>query len=220
MVVERTEGDSIVAVFSTAVNAIRCAKDLQREFRGLKKNNPDDQIRNNSFSIGVGTIKPDSVNEDFFKQAFNFTRRICYTAKDGEIIASFLIGKICNLEDTSALRTLSESEESFINHLVELIESNLYNENLNVNYLSNKLGISRPQLYRKIISLTGQSPHQFISKLKLAKALSLIKLRSGNVSEIAREVGFNSPSYFSKCFKKNYGSTPTEFSKIYHSKGF
>jgi AraC-like DNA-binding protein len=63
------------------------------------------------------------------------------------------------------------------------------------------------------MSLTGRTPIDFISALRMSKALSLMKNNFGNVSEVALEVGYNNPSYFSKCFQKNYGCTPSEFIK-------
>jgi AraC-like DNA-binding protein len=80
--------------------------------------------------------------------------------------------------------------------------------------LAEKLAVSHSLLYKKIISLTGTSPSELIKKLRLNKAAKLIESNSGNVSEIALEVGFNNPSYFADCFKKQFGVAPSQYHKM------
>jgi AraC-like DNA-binding protein len=74
-----------------------------------------------------------------------------------------------------------------------------------VEKLCRDIGFSRSQLYRKVKAVTGRSPVEFIRDLRLTKALSLIKENRYNLSEVALEIGFNSPSYFSKCFREKFG---------------
>lgn len=212
-VVEKLGDDTLVGVFNTSVNAVRCAKDIQHEFLTRKRNNPADQEWNISFRISLSTGPPLTENSGFFTKAITLASRLCIVAGDNEIIASSLIKELCELEDTSTLKTLSKSEENFLTQLFEITEANLPNYHFNVDYLSRNIGLSRPQLYRKILSLTGRSPHDFIHLLRMVRALSLIKHNAGNISEIALEVGYSNPSYFSKCFQKNYGCTPSQFMK-------
>jgi AraC-like DNA-binding protein len=72
------------------------------------------------------------------------------------------------------------------------------------------IGISRPQLYRKITALTGRAPNDFLRDLRLEKSLALLKQRTRNISQIALEVGYSNPSYFSKCFAEKFGCLPSE----------
>jgi AraC-like DNA-binding protein len=72
------------------------------------------------------------------------------------------------------------------------------------------MGMSRPQLYRKTTSLTGKSPNDFIKEIRMRKAWHLLKLKKGNISEVALEVGYSNPSYFSKIFHESFGCTPSE----------
>jgi AraC-like DNA-binding protein len=214
-VVERLGDDSLVGVFNTAVNAVRCAKDIQHELLERMKSNLMDQEWDISFRMGLSTGHPLTEDAGFFSKALLHTRRLCLGARDNEVFVSSLI--TCTLEDIAPLKPLTPAEESFINDLFDQTETNLPNKNFNVDHLSRKLGVSRPQLYRKILSLTGRSPNNFISGLRMVKALSLIKNNFGNVSEVALEVGYNNPSYFAKCFQKNYGCTPSEFIKPHSS---
>jgi len=216
-VVEILGDDSLVGVFDTAVNAVRCAKDLHKELIKRKKNWPADPEWNVTFRIGLSTGQPVTEDAGFFDKALKFTRHLCLAARDNEVMVSSITSELCNLEDISPLRSLKEAEESFLDELFEYTENNLPNRNLTVINLSRKLGVSRPQLYRKILSLTGHSPNAFIAGLRMEKAITLMKRNFGNVSEIALEVGYQNPSYFTKCFQKNYGCTPSEFLKIRNS---
>ena len=216
-VVEQLGDDSLVGVFSTAVNAVRCAKDIQHELLERMKNSPHDKEWDTSFRMGLSTGQPLTEDAGFFSKALLLARRLCIGAKDNDVLVSSLTSEMCTLEEIDPLKLLTPAEESFVNNLFDQAEKNLPNQSFNVDHLSRRLGVSRPQLYRKILSLTGRSPNTFISSLRMAKALSLIKNHFGNVSEVALEVGYNNPSYFSKCFQKNYGCTPSNFIKVHAS---
>ncbi len=103
--------------------------------------------------------------------------------------------------------------KSFIDKLEEQIEKHIENSELNVDFLSNELGLSRIQLYRKVKALTDYSPVEFITLFRLKKAVHLMKMTDTNLAQIAYQVGFSAPSYFSKSFKKYYHKSPSEFLK-------
>ena len=81
-----------------------------------------------------------------------------------------------------------------------------------VHEFSEEMALSHSQLYRKLQALINQSPNEFIRTTRLHKAAQLLAKHSANVSEIAYEVGFNNPSYFAECFKKQFGVLPSEYS--------
>ena len=103
-----------------------------------------------------------------------------------------------------------EAEKVFIQKLTEVIENNLKNETFGVTELAEQMGVSRSSLYLKVKSNTQKSVSKFICEIRLKKAYGLIQEGLLNVSEIAYEVGFNSPSYFIKCFHEYYGFSPGE----------
>ena len=76
--------------------------------------------------------------------------------------------------------------------------------------LGDELGMSRVQLYRKVKALTGISPVELLREMRLQRGYNLLLSTTKSVSEIAFEVGFNTPSYFSNCFKKQFGKYPTD----------
>jgi len=102
-------------------------------------------------------------------------------------------------------------DEAFIARSIELIESRMEDAGLSVELLGSEMGFSRSQFYRKVLALTGKTPSQFISVIRLKFAARLLKTDDITVSEIAFRVGFSSPSYFHKCFRDQYGMTPTEY---------
>ncbi|MEL6820798.1 MAG: response regulator, partial [Calditrichota bacterium] len=101
-------------------------------------------------------------------------------------------------------------EEAFLRKLVDLVERELTTEEFGPEVLSTELGMSSRQLQRKIKALTGQTPSDFIRSQRLQRARILLEKRSGTVSEIAYEVGFNNLSYFARSFRKEFGVAPSE----------
>ena len=91
-----------------------------------------------------------------------------------------------------------------------VVRERMSDSSLSVETISSVLGLSRVQMYRKVKQLTGQSPVEIIRVTRLKKAEQLLKATRMTVSEIAYEVGFSSPSYFSKCFKDYFGIQPGE----------
>lgn len=106
--------------------------------------------------------------------------------------------------------TMNSLDEKFLNKLMELIETHMSDEKFGVEQLSIELAMSRSQLHRKLKALIGQGPNQFIRVFRLQRAHDLLKQKSATAAEIGYEVGFGSPSYFTKCFHNLFGYTPTE----------
>lgn len=102
-------------------------------------------------------------------------------------------------------------EQQFLEKLNSILNEFISDNNFSAEILSKKLLMSRMQLHRKLKALTGLTTSEFITKERLKLALHLLKSSDANISEIAYEIGFNSPSYFSTCFKKQYNSTPDEY---------
>ena len=98
----------------------------------------------------------------------------------------------------------------FADALKEAIRNNMQNPNLKMDELGDELGLSRVQLYRKVKALTGLSPVELLRQMRLQRAYSLLVSTTKTVSEVAYEVGFGTPGYFSKCFKQHFGKYPTE----------
>jgi class 3 adenylate cyclase/TolB-like protein len=104
-------------------------------------------------------------------------------------------------------------ENDFLSKITKVIEKNISNEQFGVSELASEIAMSRSNLLRKVKKLTNISVSQFISQVRLRKAMEMLKETSLTVSEVSYEVGFNSPSYFIKCFRDYYGYPPGEAGK-------
>jgi DNA-binding response OmpR family regulator/nitrogen-specific signal transduction histidine kinase len=104
-------------------------------------------------------------------------------------------------------------EEVFLRKLMQVTEQHLGDEGFDLEALRRELNMEQKQLYRKIKALTGQTPTEFIRTIRLRHAKQLLEQHAGTVSEIAFQVGFNNLSYFSKCFREEFGQLPSELAK-------
>ncbi|MFC2098996.1 response regulator [Bacteroidota bacterium] len=109
--------------------------------------------------------------------------------------------------------SVESADEKFLNRTREIIEEQISDTELSVEELGKSMAMSRMQLFRKIKSLTDQSPSEYIRTIRLKRAAQLIRSGYGNLAEITYEVGFNHPSYFAKCFRDLYGVAPSEYAK-------
>jgi AraC-like DNA-binding protein len=96
-----------------------------------------------------------------------------------------------------------------MNNFMDYIEKEWQNPELKVEDFEKDMGVSKSKLYREMIRLSGKSPKVFLLDYRLRKSLQLLQRKNGNISEVAFDSGFNSPSYFTKCFRKKYGIMPS-----------
>lgn len=104
----------------------------------------------------------------------------------------------------------STPDSFFLNRFMKAMDKNLSNTKLKIDDLGDELGLSRVQLYRKVKALTGKTPVEILRETRLKRAMQLLKTTDKTVAEIAYEVGFATPGYFSSCFKKQFDKYPTE----------
>lgn len=108
---------------------------------------------------------------------------------------------------------IESNDEKFIKKLITIVEKCMGDHLFSVEYLASEVGMSRANLYRKIKLILNDTPVNFIKKIRLKRAEQLLKKNSMYISEIAYMTGFNNQKYFSKCFHKEYGISPTEYIK-------
>ena len=106
---------------------------------------------------------------------------------------------------------ITSMDEKLINHAVKYVEDNIARSDLSVEELSKELGMSRVHLYKKLLAITGKTPIEFIRMIRLQRAAQLLRGSQQNISEIAYQVGFNNPKYFSRYFKEEFGILPSAF---------
>ena len=107
--------------------------------------------------------------------------------------------------------TISQRDESFLIKLNELIRNNLETEDISIDFLTDHMAMSRASLYNKVKVLTGLGVNDYINRIRIEKAVELLTYTDKPINDIASEVGFTYPRYFSTLFKKIKGVTPTQF---------
>lgn len=161
-----------------------------------------DEQRVTGFESGADAYIPKPFNEELLKI------RIRKLLENREKLKEFFKK---NLTFGEKKESLTEIDKTLISKFRATVEENLSDSELSVDVIGQELGMSRVQLYRKIKSLTNYAPNELVRNIRLKKAEHLILSSNKNISEIAYETGFSSPSYFSKCFKEYFNESPTDF---------
>lgn len=130
-------------------------------------------------------------------------------ASDSESESAMIVN--FNGQQTLPEVEIDEMDKKLLDEIKETIEENMVDSDFNVSVLQEKMGMGNKQLYRKLKAITGQTPVEYIRDMRMQKAAKLLKAGKFSVSEVMYTVGFSNSSYFSKCFSKAFGMTPTEF---------
>lgn len=207
-------GDGFLASFALVSKAVLCAIEIQKTF---KKYNSKTSAHKLHVKVGLGAGIPVTDSKDFFGQAVQLAKRLCKVPSEGQVIASSMVRDLYKQDrlhvfgKEESIRTLNLPEEKFLNQLWDITKTAWNEAGFNIHDLAKQMGVSKSQLYRKTVSLTGYSPNDFIKEYRLNKAVKLIQKQEGNISEIAYQSGFTSPSYFSKCFQKQFDILPSDY---------
>ncbi|MCR4915167.1 MAG: helix-turn-helix transcriptional regulator [Prevotella sp.] len=111
-------------------------------------------------------------------------------------------------EEKEKIAEGGQFDTNFLDHLRQLVQEQMGSSDFGVETLASEMGLSRVQLYRKVKALTGRTPVDIIRLSRLNRASALLAQGHKNISEVAYDVGFSSPSYFTKCFKDEFGIVP------------
>lgn len=106
---------------------------------------------------------------------------------------------------------VSKEEKPFVQEVLETVEAHLADSTFGTSRLAETLGMSRRHMTRRVKEVTGETPGDLLRRMRMDRAAQLLRQSTNNVSEIARTVGFNSPSHFSKSFQAHFGASPTAF---------
>lgn len=176
------------------------------------------QDKTTEIRIGLTAGEPVTTSKELFADAIQQANDLCDIACNRQILISSrakeITGSIGLLHKKGSVKVLSQSDEQFLNLLLETIRPLLSETIPDIDTLSKRLGLSRSGLYRNITNLTGLSANEFIKELRMKKALRLIRSRYGNITQVAMESGFNNPSYFAKNFQERFGLLPLKVAKL------
>ena len=138
------------------------------------------------------------------RQSMNVEQTLFYTDASNRRLHEIFV------TPTEEMPAPKSQDMLFAEQLNEAIRKNMSNPNLKMDDLGEEMGLSRVQLYRKVKAITGQTPVELLRQMRLQQAYALLSSTTKTVAEIAYEVGFGTPGYFSTCFKKQFGKYPTE----------
>lgn len=212
--IEHKEGYLLIS-FRYAYKSVLCALELETLFRDKIAGLYNSNIH---IKIGLAAGMPVVANKAFFEDTIKLADRLYFIDKSNIVISA----EVQNLYTTETVNTPFEkdkiytlplSEENLLNTFIDFIEKEWHNPDLKVDDFDLPLGMSRTQVYRKVMLLTGKSPNSFIKEYRLNRALERIQQNMHTLSEIAYDTGFNSPSYFSKCFQRRFDLLPSDYIK-------
>ncbi|SDH17047.1 Signal transduction histidine kinase [Chitinophaga filiformis] len=146
---------------------------------------------------------------DYMVKPFNF--EIMLSRIRNLLARQTLVKHIIGSPETTGEGHVPSPNEKFLEKVLAIVEKNLSNAGFSVEELSRELCMNRVSVYRRIFSLTGQTPVEFIRTVRLKKAAQLLSKTEMNVTEVAYEVGFNNPKYFAKYFKMAYNMLPSAY---------
>ena len=106
---------------------------------------------------------------------------------------------------------VSSLDEQLLKKAFKVVEDNISNEQFDIPFFCAELGVSRTMLFTKIKACTNFTPNEFIQEIRMKRAAQLLEQNKINISQISYKVGFNNPKYFSKCFQKKFGETPSQY---------
>ncbi|HEV8507045.1 MAG TPA: nickel-binding protein [Chitinophagaceae bacterium] len=199
--------------FKSVSDAIDSAFKIQSVFHDPANANLKNKI---ILKIGLSAGVPVTEKQLLFEDTIKIADQLCQTIK-GEIVITSEVKHLYESENVNVFHedesvvALTKEDEKFIGLFMDHMASVWNDSNLKVDDFTKRVGHSKSQVYRKMMLLTGKSPNTFIKDYRLNEAVKLLNKNAGNISEIAFETGFSSPSYFSKCFQKKYGHFPSGY---------
>lgn len=204
--------EGFVSSFTSAPQAMQCALSIQNKLltcgaalglrMGLHAGVPVNKKSNTIFGVTI-----------------RFAQYLCSIGKPIQITISSAVRNLYKDNDLDLVtrqndvRCLNNSEENFLEALIDTLASHWHDPEFDIADFCRAMSISKPQLYRKCIAITGMSPNILLREYRLLRSLELLRNEDRNISQTTFDTGFSSPSYFTKCFQKRFGIQPLAYLK-------
>lgn len=206
-------GTGFIISFSSAAKAVSCAMSILKEI-------PDSDVNTLSFKISINSGEPVENSNKLFGDTIQLAEHICAISRYFQLALSSsvkqLVAKDQFQNKGNHILSMSPQDEGLLELLFNKLEENWQNAEFDIDDYCHEMAMSKSQLYRKTITLTGLSPNVLLKEFRLEKAKELMKKQYHNISQITFDSGFTSPSYFTKCFKKKYGLLPMSYIDLLH----
>ena len=206
-------GSGFIISFASAARAVACALAIQKEM-------PADDADIIGFRMSINSGEPIEKSNRLFGDTIHLAEHMCAIAKYFRVaLASSvkeLVAKDHFKNNGNHFLTLAPQDEALLETLFAKLEENWQNPDFDVDDYCQAMAMSKSQLYRKTLALTGLSPNMLVKEFRLEKAKELMKKQYYNIAQVTFDSGFTSPSYFTKCFKKKYGLLPMSYMELLH----
>jgi AraC-like DNA-binding protein len=201
-------GIGFIVSFSSAAEAVACAIAVQQEL-------PYENTITTKFKIAINAGEPVENSNKLFGDTIDLAQQMCAVAKINQVAITSsvreLISKELLRQDEKHFLLLSPTDEQLLSSLFSTLENNWQNPDFDITDYCQTMAMSKSQLYRKTIALTGMAPNDLLKEFRLVKAKKLMKQQRFSISQITYDTGFASPSYFTKCFKRKFGILPMKY---------
>lgn len=210
--VVKQESNSFLMSFTSSTNAIESAIEIEKLYNYVIT--PDLE-----FKIGINAGNPITNKESIFEETIKKAGYLTYVSS-GKIVVTPDVKELYENENQNnpinikGVKPLTTNEMEFLIQLFEYTGKVWTDSEISAEDYNKNLGYSKSKLYRLMMPIIGKSPNGLIKDYRLNKALDLLDIHKSNITEIAYQTGFSSPTYFSKCFHRAYGILPSEYIKL------
>ncbi|MGX1928754.1 nickel-binding protein [Flagellimonas sp. 2504JD4-2] len=202
------EGDWFIASFVSVTQAVDCAIAVQKSLHIATELL---ELR-----MGLNAGMPVSKSKHLFGETVDMAKYLCHLHGSHPIKLASIIKEIYKEDGSSnyrdRMKAIKPTHENTLQLLMETLFENLQKPDWGVDDFCAKLSMSKSKLYRKSKELTGMSPNELLREHRLLRSLELLRT-DRNVSQTTFDVGFSSPSYFTKCFQQRFGLQPLAYAK-------
>lgn len=206
-------GSGFIVSFASANKAVSCALAIQKDL-------PVTDADATGFRIGINAGEPVEKTNKLFGDTIQLAGYMCAIAKNSQISVTSSVKELVSKDHFqnggNNFLTLAPQDETLLESLFNKLDENWQDSDFDLDDYCQSMAMSKSQLYRKTIALTGFSPNLFLKEFRLEKAKELMKKQRYTISQITFDSGFTSPSYFTKCFKKKYGLLPMTYLDLLH----
>ena len=207
------KSEGFIISFTSARQAANCALAIQVELLKMGLHIP-------GFKMAIHAGEPVENTNLLFGDTILFASQLCKIASEHQLAISSAVQELLAKESlpkkSPQMCMLSPQDERIVEQLYASLEANWQDPDFDIEEYCQDVTMSKSQLYRKTVSLTGLSPNTLLMQFRLEKAKELMKQQRHSISQITFDAGFSSPSYFTKCFKKKYGLLPMAYLELLH----
>lgn len=206
------KGDSFVISFASVSMGVECALAIQKALHVASELV--------DLRMGIHAGLPVDQSNMLFGKTVKLAYFLCILGGDSLIVMSSIVSEL-NKPDfhkngnfQNKIKRLTAAEEKLLTLFIDVLDKNWQNPEFGIEDFCEELSISKSQLYRKCTTVIGKSPNALLREYRLLNSLEFLGKEGYNVSQTAFDTGFNSPSYFIKCFQKRFGLLPLSYAKL------